>query len=69
MVRALQRRGRVLPSAGATATIAAATTIAAAAAAATKPDFSDGNLGPDSTDASLGLNGVAQEVPAGAWMA
>ena len=62
MARARQRRpgvtsaGTIAP-AGAIASIAAATI---AAAAATKPDFSDGNLGPDSTDGNLGPNGVAQ---------
>ena len=51
--------------AGGAATIAAAATLAAAA---TKPNFSDGSLGPDSTDGNLGHNGVAQDVPAGTQM-
>ena len=43
------------------ATIAAATI----AAAATKPDFSDGNLGPDSADGNLGDEHGADVLGAG----
>ena len=63
MAGARQSRARAaIASAGAIAPAGGAATIAAAAttAAATKPDFSDGNLGPDSTDGNLGPNGVAQ---------
>ena len=73
MIAARARRSRAraaIPSAGAIAPAGGAATIAAAiiAAAATKPDFSDGNLGPDSTDGNLGHNWVAQDVPAGTQM-
>ena len=74
-IAARTRRGRTrttipVPSAGAIAPAGGAATIAAGAAtaAATKPDFSDRNLEPDSTDGNLGPNGVAQDVPAGAQM-
>ena len=40
----------------------------AISAAATKPGFSDGNLGPDSTDGNLEPCRLAQDVPAGAQM-
>ena len=64
------RRARAATAAGATAAGGAAIIAAAATTAATtKPDFSDGSIGPDSTDGNLGLNGVAQGVPAEAQVA
>ena len=62
--RAAIAAGAIAPAGGAATIAAAATT-----AAATKPDFSDGILGRDSTDGNLGPNGVAQDVPEGAQMA